>query len=44
VQSATSLTNLMERHHPGQKVELVWRDTSGHQQRATVQLASGPAA
>jgi S1-C subfamily serine protease len=44
VQSATSLTNLMERHHPGQKVELGWRDTSGQQQRTTVQLASGPAA
>ncbi len=44
VQSATSLTNLMERHHPGQKVELGWRDTSGNQQHTTVQLAAGPAA
>jgi hypothetical protein len=34
----------MERHHPGQKVELGWRDTSGQQQHTTVQLASGPAA
>jgi len=43
VQSATSLTNLMQKHHPGQKVELGWIDTSGQQHSTTVQLAPGPA-
>ena len=43
VTSATSLTNIMERHHPGQKVQLGWVDTSGQQQSTQVQLAPGPA-
>jgi S1-C subfamily serine protease len=43
VQSATSLTNLMQRHHPGQRVQLGWVDTSGQKQSATVELAPGPA-
>jgi S1-C subfamily serine protease len=43
VTSANSLTNLMERHHPGQTVKLGWIDTSGQQQSTTVQLAPGPA-
>jgi S1-C subfamily serine protease len=44
VDSATSLTTLMQRRHPGQKVQLGWIDTSGHQQSTTIQLANGPAA
>ena len=43
VHSATSLTTLVQRHHPGQKVTLGWVDTSGQQQSATIQLALGPA-
>jgi S1-C subfamily serine protease len=43
VDSATSLTNLMERHHPGQNVRLGWIDTGGQQQSTTIQLAVGPA-
>ena len=43
VQSATSLTNLMQRHHPGQRVQLGWTDTSGQKQSTTVELAPGPA-
>lgn len=43
VTSARSLTDLMQRHHPGQTVQLGWIDTSGQQQRASVQLATGPA-
>ncbi len=43
VQSAPALTGLMQRHHPGQKVQLGWTDTTGQHQRATVQLATGPA-
>ncbi|MGD0381380.1 MAG: trypsin-like peptidase domain-containing protein [Acidimicrobiales bacterium] len=44
VASAAELTQLMQRHHPGETVELGWIDMSGQQQKATVQLATGPAA
>jgi S1-C subfamily serine protease len=44
VDSPTTLSNLMERHHPGQKVQLGWIDTSGQQQSATIQLTTGPTA
>ncbi len=44
VDSAESLTDLVGRHHPGQKVELGWIDSSGQQHDVTVQLASGPPA
>ncbi len=43
VHSATGLTDLVQRHHPGQKVALGWVDTSGKQQNATIEFASGPA-
>jgi S1-C subfamily serine protease len=43
VQSATSLINLMQKHHPGQNVTLGWVDTSGQQHRTTIELAPGPA-
>jgi len=43
VDSAQSLTDLMQRHHPGQKLQLGWIDTSGLQHTSTVQLAIGPA-
>ncbi len=43
VSSATSLTSLMQRHHPGQKVQLGWTDSSGQHHTATVQLVTGPA-
>ncbi len=42
VASATALTTLMERRHPGQKVDLGWIDTSGRQQHVTITLATGP--
>jgi S1-C subfamily serine protease len=44
VDSPTTLSSLMTRHHPGQKVQLGWVDTSGQQQSATIQLTTGPAA
>jgi S1-C subfamily serine protease len=44
VDSANALSNLMTRHHPGDKVQLGWVDASGAQQSATVQLTTGPAA
>jgi len=43
VGSASTLTELMQRHHPGEKVQLGWIDTSGQHHSATVQLVTGPA-
>jgi len=43
IDSATALTNLMQRHHPGQNVRLGWIDTGGQQTSTTMQLAVGPA-
>lgn len=42
VDSASTLTNLMQRYHPGDKVQLGWVDGSGQQHTATVTLAAGP--
>jgi S1-C subfamily serine protease len=44
VDSATTLTNLMQGYHPGDKVQLGWIDGSGQQHTATVTVATGPAA
>jgi S1-C subfamily serine protease len=44
VDSPNTLSSLMERHHPGQKVQLGWIDTSGQQHFAAIQLTTGPAA
>jgi S1-C subfamily serine protease len=43
VNNATSLTQLVQRHRPGQKVELGWVDDSGQPDHSTIQLATGPA-
>jgi S1-C subfamily serine protease len=43
VDSPTTLTNLMRRHHPGDRVQLGWVDQSGQHHTATVELATGPA-
>jgi S1-C subfamily serine protease len=43
VDSPTTLSNLMQRYHPGDSVQLGWIDGSGQQQSATVTLAAGPA-
>jgi S1-C subfamily serine protease len=42
VDSATTLTTLMEQHHPGDNVSVTWVDQSQQQHTATVQLATGP--
>jgi S1-C subfamily serine protease len=42
VSSPTSLTNLLEPYHPGDKVTLGWTDSSGQSHTATVVLSSGP--
>ncbi|HEX3795232.1 MAG TPA: trypsin-like peptidase domain-containing protein [Acidimicrobiales bacterium] len=42
VSSPTDVTDLLEPHHPGDKVKIGWTDTSGGSHSATVQLTSGP--
>ncbi|HJQ46854.1 MAG TPA: trypsin-like peptidase domain-containing protein [Amycolatopsis sp.] len=42
VDSATTLTRLMDTFHPGDKVTLTWTDQTGQQQSASVTLAEGP--
>jgi len=44
VASADDLSSVMEQLHPGDTVELGWTDSTGQQQSAEVQLASGPPA
>ena len=40
--NATALTNVLDRHYPGDVVELVWVDQSGQQRTAKVTLGAGP--
>ena len=42
VDSATTLTNLMDTFHPGDTVTLTWVDESGQQQSGSATLAEGP--
>ena len=44
VDSASTLTSLVGRHRPGDRVQVVWTDQSGKTHSATVTLATGPAA
>jgi S1-C subfamily serine protease len=44
VDSPSALSTILGTYHPGDGVQIGWLDTSGAQQSATVQLASGPAA
>jgi S1-C subfamily serine protease len=44
VDSGTALSAILGTYHSGDSVQIGWFDTSGAQQSATVQLASGPAA
>lgn len=42
IDSATTLTTVLNWHHPGDSVRLTWLDPSGQQHDATVALAPGP--
>jgi S1-C subfamily serine protease len=42
VTSPTSLQNIMEQLHPGQKVTVTWVDQYGNSYKAAVKLATGP--
>jgi len=44
VGSGTSIAQVLEGYHPGDKVSISWTDTSGQSHTATVTLATGPAA
>jgi S1-C subfamily serine protease len=44
VSSGTSIQQVLERYHPGDKVSIAWTDTNGQSHTATVTLANGPAA
>lgn len=44
VDSPTTLTNLIGRYHPGDKVSITWSDQNGQTHTTTVTLAKGPAA
>jgi S1-C subfamily serine protease len=42
VDTATTLTNLLDQHHPGDEVSVTWIDEAQQQQTATVRLTPGP--
>jgi S1-C subfamily serine protease len=42
VDSPTTLTTLLDRHHPGDRVTIGWTDSSGQSHSAAVSLANGP--
>lgn len=42
IDSATTLTTVMDGFHPGDKVTLSWTDPTGQQQSASVTLVAGP--
>jgi S1-C subfamily serine protease len=44
VDSPNTLTSLMSRYHPGDKVSITWSDPNGQTHTATATLAKGPAA
>ena len=39
---ATTLTAVLDRHYPGDAVDVVWQDRTGHQRTAKLTLAAGP--
>jgi S1-C subfamily serine protease len=42
VDSATALTNLLDRYHPGDRVKLAWTDAAGASHSGSLKLAGGP--
>jgi len=44
VSSATDISQILVKYHPGDKISINWVDQSGQSQTATVTLANGPAA
>jgi S1-C subfamily serine protease len=44
VASATAISQILVGHHPGDKVQINWVDSSGQSHSGTVELGSGPPA
>ena len=44
VDTATTISSLLTGHHPGDKVQIGWDDSSGQSHTATVDLGTGPPA
>jgi S1-C subfamily serine protease len=44
VSSGTSIQQVLERYHPGDKISIAWTDAYGQSHTAMVTLANGPAA
>jgi S1-C subfamily serine protease len=44
VSSGTSIQQVLEKYHPGDKVGITWTDSTGQARTSTVTLANGPAA
>ena len=42
VDSPTTLTNLLDGYHPGDRVTIGWTDATGQAHTATVTVATGP--
>jgi S1-C subfamily serine protease len=42
VDTPTALTNVLDRHHPGDKVKVTWTDLSGQSHSSSVKLTTGP--
>ncbi|MFK4086920.1 trypsin-like peptidase domain-containing protein [Kribbella sp. NPDC020789] len=42
VTSPDTLSQLLDQHHPGDKVEVAWTDQQGNSHKATVELVTGP--
>jgi S1-C subfamily serine protease len=42
VESPDTLSELLNQHHPGDKVEVGWVDQAGQQHKATIELITGP--
>jgi S1-C subfamily serine protease len=42
VDSANTLSQLLDNHHPGDRVRLGWTDTNGRAHTATITLMTGP--
>ena len=44
IDSPATLSSVLAQHHPGDRVQVTWTDSSAQQHSATIQLATGPAA
>lgn len=42
VDSAETLSTLLDQHHPGDKISVTWVDQSGEQHTSTIELVQGP--